>query len=46
VEYGENTDQQGQRETHIVGSVVWREKLKNQENEKLTWQDMKYGEKH
>ena len=30
---------------HTVGPVIWQKKLNNKENEKLTWQDLDYGEK-
>ena len=30
---------------HTVGSGIWRETLKNEENKKCTLQDMEYGEK-
>ena len=31
---------------HTVGSGIWRETLKNEENKKCTLQDMDYGEKN
>ena len=32
-------------ETHILGTRIWQETLKNLENEKYTLQDLDYGEK-
>ena len=36
----------GKRETHMVGTGIWRETLKNVENETQTQFDLEYGEKH
>ena len=33
-----------QKYTIVPG--IWQETVKNMKNEKLTWQDMKYGEKN
>ena len=40
-----NTENHGKRETHTVGSEIWREKLKNIKNEKWILQDLEYSEK-
>ena len=42
---GEKTEKRGKCDTHCRTWNMAR-KMTNQENEKLTWQDMKYGEKH
>ena len=36
VDYGEGIETRGRRQTHMVGLVIWRETLKNVQNEKLT----------
>ena len=35
-----------QNEKHNIVPGIWQETVKNMKNEKLTRQDMKYGEKH
>ena len=40
-----NTQKHGKLEMHTVGSGIWREKLKNEENKKCTLQELEYGEK-
>ena len=36
LDYGEKTEKRGRGETHMVGLGIWRETLKNVQNEKLT----------
>ena len=36
LDYGEKTEKHGRRQTHMLGLVIWRETLKNVQNEKLT----------
>ena len=45
LEYGKKPDQNGKRNTHILGPRIWQETMKNVKNEKCTLQDLKYGEK-
>ena len=44
LEYGNKTDKCGKRESHMVGTGIWRETLKIEKNDKCTLQDMTYGE--
>ena len=36
LDHGEKTEKRGRREPHMVGLGIWRETLKNVQNEKLT----------
>ena len=36
LEYGNKTDKWGKRESHMVGTGIWRETLKNEKNDKCT----------
>ena len=36
LEYGEKSDQQGKWEIHMVGYEIWKDTLKNLQNEKHT----------
>ena len=40
MEYGEKTYKRGNRETHMVGHYIWRETLKNGQNEKHNYRNL------
>ena len=40
-----NTEKRGKCEMHTLGPGIWRETLKNVENEKCSLQDVDYGKK-
>ena len=45
LQYGQKTEKRGKWETHMVGHEIWRETLKNVQNEKHTLQELEYGKK-